>query len=337
MDLELKKIYEMMMVADSPIMKKRLEELFCKKFYYHYRIKGEFRQGVFYVTSVYDVRIKSYKELLGDYWNKFKIEGFKNEEDFRILRVSYEDIKEILAGLLELDLFLKEDEREVLANIRKVLEKKMSLFRQVKFSYERFFSLLQKVQACSFEIDDIRKVLNRTSLIHLAYTNGDGLIKNDYSLMKYFRCHFHVENSPSMRVSMTKNFFNCFGCGVKGNQLNYLERKENLTFGEAFTLLANIYMIKIPRVVEVNQELVRKYQEVLVSDDFYDFLSDVYSKASKVSEKDIRVRYNLLEQIARVRRGEVQDLGIKLKEKQYTIDEKQALKIEEDMRRKRKK
>ncbi|MGL6173561.1 MAG: DNA primase [Cellulosilyticaceae bacterium] len=51
-------------------------------------------------------------------------------------------------------------------------------------------------------------------------------------------CPFHNEKSPSFSVSEEKQMYYCFGCGAGGNIFTFLMQKENMTFVEALTHLA---------------------------------------------------------------------------------------------------
>ncbi|MCM8759399.1 MAG: DNA primase [Candidatus Omnitrophica bacterium] len=58
-------------------------------------------------------------------------------------------------------------------------------------------------------------------------------------------CPFHPENTPSFFVSPEKQIFHCFGCGVGGNVINFLMRIENIGFGEAVRIAAEISGVEI--------------------------------------------------------------------------------------------
>jgi DNA primase len=51
-------------------------------------------------------------------------------------------------------------------------------------------------------------------------------------------CPFHDEKSPSLSVSPARNLFHCFGCGVGGDVIRFVERIEHLSFTEAVENLA---------------------------------------------------------------------------------------------------
>ena len=59
-------------------------------------------------------------------------------------------------------------------------------------------------------------------------------------------CPFHNEKTPSFFVSEDKKFFNCFGCGTKGDIFTFLMKYENLSFQEAARLLAKRSGINLP-------------------------------------------------------------------------------------------
>lgn len=51
-------------------------------------------------------------------------------------------------------------------------------------------------------------------------------------------CPFHSEKTPSFSVSSSKQIFNCFGCGVGGNVITFIQKIERINFVEAVKLLA---------------------------------------------------------------------------------------------------
>jgi DNA primase len=58
-------------------------------------------------------------------------------------------------------------------------------------------------------------------------------------------CPFHSEKSPSFSVSSTKQIFNCFGCGVGGNVISFVQKMERLEFVEALKFLADRAHIEV--------------------------------------------------------------------------------------------
>ena len=54
-------------------------------------------------------------------------------------------------------------------------------------------------------------------------------------------CPFHNEKTPSFVVSESKQFFTCFGCGARGDVIEFEKRYYNLGFSEAVrSLLMNM-------------------------------------------------------------------------------------------------
>lgn len=60
-------------------------------------------------------------------------------------------------------------------------------------------------------------------------------------------CPFHGEKTPSFFVNPQKGFYNCFGCGAKGNALTFLKDYEHLTASEALQTLAHQTGIELPK------------------------------------------------------------------------------------------
>jgi hypothetical protein len=54
-------------------------------------------------------------------------------------------------------------------------------------------------------------------------------------------CPFHAEKTPSFHVHADRGFFKCFGCGVGGDVVRFVELWRRLTFPEAIEWLADRY------------------------------------------------------------------------------------------------
>jgi DNA primase len=59
-------------------------------------------------------------------------------------------------------------------------------------------------------------------------------------------CPFHGEKTPSFHVNGDKGFFHCFGCGVGGDVIKFVELYDKLTFPEAVRQLASRAGIPVP-------------------------------------------------------------------------------------------
>jgi hypothetical protein len=54
------------------------------------------------------------------------------------------------------------------------------------------------------------------------------------------RCPLHEEPIASLHVYPQTNTFHCFGCGARGDVITFVEKAENVTFGQALEALENI-------------------------------------------------------------------------------------------------
>ncbi len=77
-------------------------------------------------------------------------------------------------------------------------------------------------------------------------------------------CPFHNEKSPSFTVNDQKSFYHCFGCGAHGDIIGFTMQAEGLGFKDAVIKLANDYSIKIPIIV--NEEQDQEQQEKIERD-----------------------------------------------------------------------
>ncbi len=59
-------------------------------------------------------------------------------------------------------------------------------------------------------------------------------------------CPFHSEKTPSFHVHGDKGFFHCFGCGVGGDVLKFIELQEKLGFQDAVRQLAQRFGVQVP-------------------------------------------------------------------------------------------
>ena len=53
-------------------------------------------------------------------------------------------------------------------------------------------------------------------------------------------CPWHDDKTPSLVFNPKKQLYNCFGCGAKGDILDFLQRSEGLSFGAAVTRLREL-------------------------------------------------------------------------------------------------
>jgi hypothetical protein len=58
-------------------------------------------------------------------------------------------------------------------------------------------------------------------------------------------CPFHDEKTPSFTVNPTRNAFKCFGCGERGDAIQFVMKHEGKTFTEAVQIIASLSNIII--------------------------------------------------------------------------------------------
>jgi DNA primase len=73
-------------------------------------------------------------------------------------------------------------------------------------------------------------------------------------------CPFHEERTPSFSVEPQEKLYHCFGCGVGGDVIKFVEEKEGLGFTEAVELLADRYGVELEREQEDPRAEARRQQ-----------------------------------------------------------------------------
>ncbi len=73
-------------------------------------------------------------------------------------------------------------------------------------------------------------------------------------------CPFHEERTPSFSVDGQEKLYHCFGCGVGGDTIKFVEEKEGLGFAEAVELLADRYGVELEREREDPQAEAKRQQ-----------------------------------------------------------------------------
>ena len=85
-------------------------------------------------------------------------------------------------------------------------------------------------------------------------------------------CPFHNEKTPSFVVSDSKQIFTCFGCGAKGDVIEFTKRYYGLDFLEAVQKLAKDYGINLPERSYSRQQTKSELYEInrMAARFFYD-------------------------------------------------------------------
>lgn len=87
----------------------------------------------------------------------------------------------------------------------------------------------------------------------------------------YFaRCPFHQEKSASFSVSQPKQFYYCFGCGARGNAIDFMIQHDHMNFPEAIEALARSVGMEVPSTG--NGPAVKKDDSLPA---LYDLMKDV--------------------------------------------------------------
>jgi len=81
-------------------------------------------------------------------------------------------------------------------------------------------------------------------------------------------CPFHDERTPSFSVEPQEKLYHCFGCGVGGDVIKFVEEKDGLNFAEAVELLADRYGVELEREqedprAEAKRQRRRRLEELL--------------------------------------------------------------------------
>ncbi|WP_240652943.1 CHC2 zinc finger domain-containing protein, partial [Helicobacter pylori] len=76
-------------------------------------------------------------------------------------------------------------------------------------------------------------------------------------------CPFHDERTASFIVSPEKNIYKCFGCGVSGDALKFLQEYKKISFIEAVEEVANIYNYVLEYETNAKTEQNKRLKEIL--------------------------------------------------------------------------
>lgn len=82
----------------------------------------------------------------------------------------------------------------------------------------------------------LRKVKETADILALAKAYGLSLEKRGSD--HFARCPWHDDDTPSLSLTPGKNLFHCFGCGAKGNAIQFVQKMEGLPFPVAFEKVA---------------------------------------------------------------------------------------------------
>ena len=89
---------------------------------------------------------------------------------------------------------------------------------------------------------DIVQVVQERVLLRRAGTSWKGL------------CPFHGEKTPSFNVHGDKGYFKCFGCGVGGDVIKFVELYDKVAFPEAVRSLAGRFGLTVPEAEDSKED-----------------------------------------------------------------------------------
>jgi DNA primase len=108
-----------------------------------------------------------------------------------------------------------------------------------------------------FTSDSVERVKDATDIVEVISAHTD-LRRSGvrYSGL----CPFHDERTPSFSVDPQEKLYHCFGCGVGGDVIRFVEEKEGLAFADAVESLADRYGVELEREEEDPRAAERRKQ-----------------------------------------------------------------------------
>ena len=112
-------------------------------------------------------------------------------------------------------------------------------------------------------------------------------------------CPFHDDHDASMVVSPAKRMWKCFGCGMGGNVISFVQNHESITFPEAVNIVAKKYNITVPQkeLSDEEREAIKHRESIYISlqaaqDHFISKLTDKpaadYLSSRKISPETLK-------------------------------------------------
>ena len=116
-------------------------------------------------------------------------------------------------------------------------------------------------------------------------------------------CPFHEERTPSFSVDPREKLYHCFGCGVGGDVIKFVEEKEGLGFAEAVEALGDRYGVEAereqedPRAEEARRRRVRLWELLERTTAFY--VSFLWESPKAAKARDYLAGRGLGEEVLR--------------------------------------
>ena len=104
-------------------------------------------------------------------------------------------------------------------------------------------------------------------------------------------CPFHGEKSPSFFVLPDRQFFHCFGCGIGGDVIKFVQKIENLDFIPTLELLASRAGITLQALTgeqdNIKLRLKEKVYEInKITAEYYH--QNLYKPTAKIAQEYVK-------------------------------------------------
>jgi DNA primase catalytic core len=132
------------------------------------------------------------------------------------------------------------------------------------------------------EIQDIKQHLSIQTVL-----NHYNLKTDRHNMLK---CPFHADDKPSMKIYPNTNTFNCFGCSKNGDQIEFIQLKENTTKHNALLKAAELcHDIKPIETNPIKTKPMQNHTEILTRI-FESFKNGMQSPVSKKPKEYLQQR-----------------------------------------------
>lgn len=128
---------------------------------------------------------------------------------------------------------------------------------------------------------DSKEILSKLDIVNV--------VKNYIPLTKKGKnyvalCPFHNDSNPSLTVSPEKQIYKCFVCGEGGNAINFIQKKENISYIEALKKAAELAGIDTSKFVSTKKDKFSLQKECL--NDANEFYLAMIEKSSNKDALD---------------------------------------------------
>ena len=88
-----------------------------------------------------------------------------------------------------------------------------------------------------FTENQLNTLKSEVSLVRLIESQGYKITKQGKDHV--MNCPFHDDATPSLKISSSKNLFNCFGCHASGTVIDWVMKTQGVSFRHACEVLMN--------------------------------------------------------------------------------------------------